>query len=185
MVNSEWAIDNEKGTSETGLVDGTLNLFFKPATSIESGKPYIIKWASGSNLENPVFNSVPVYVTKHDATSSDNKVTFKGTYAPISWETETKSILFLGDENKLYFPQPSGDDIPHLGAFRAYFQLNEPSGVREINLNFEDGTSRILNSEFSILNSSDAAWYSLDGRKLNAKPTKKGVYIHNGRVVVK
>lgn len=25
------------------------------------------------------------------------------------------------------------------------------------------------------------AWYSLDGRKLNGRPTEKGVYIHNGR----
>ena len=28
------------------------------------------------------------------------------------------------------------------------------------------------------------AWYSLDGRRLNAKPTKKGVYVNNGRKVV-
>ena len=28
------------------------------------------------------------------------------------------------------------------------------------------------------------AWYSLDGRKLDAKPTKKGLYIHNGNKVV-
>jgi hypothetical protein len=29
-----------------------------------------------------------------------------------------------------------------------------------------------------------AAWYSLDGRKLSGKPTKSGVYIHNGKKVV-
>ena len=28
------------------------------------------------------------------------------------------------------------------------------------------------------------AWYSLDGRRLNAKPTKKGVYIQNGKKIV-
>ena len=28
------------------------------------------------------------------------------------------------------------------------------------------------------------AWYSLDGRKLNSKPTKKGVYIQNGKKIV-
>lgn len=31
---------------------------------------------------------------------------------------------------------------------------------------------------------SQDAWYTLDGRKLNGQPTKKGVYIHNGRAVV-
>ena len=188
MVNSEWAIDNEKGTSETGLVDGTLNLFFKPATSIESGKPYIIKWASGSNLENPVFNSVPVFVDNHNATSSDGKVVFKGTYGPVTWNTETKSILFLGDENKLYFPQPSGDDIPHLGAFRAYFELDPTAHVREFNLNFGEETSEatiISPAEIKeIADKADAAWYSLDGRKLDAKPSSKGIYIHGGRKTV-
>ena len=29
-----------------------------------------------------------------------------------------------------------------------------------------------------------AAWYSLDGRKLDGKPTVKGVYIYEGRKVV-
>ena len=29
--------------------------------------------------------------------------------------------------------------------------------------------------------SADAGWYDLSGRKLYGKPTKKGLYIHNGR----
>ena len=28
------------------------------------------------------------------------------------------------------------------------------------------------------------AWYTLDGRKLNGKPTTKGLYIHNGKKVI-
>ncbi len=28
-----------------------------------------------------------------------------------------------------------------------------------------------------------AAWYTLDGRKLQAQPTKSGLYIHGGRKV--
>jgi hypothetical protein len=28
-------------------------------------------------------------------------------------------------------------------------------------------------------------WYDLSGRKLNGKPTKKGVYIHNGKAIVR
>jgi hypothetical protein len=30
----------------------------------------------------------------------------------------------------------------------------------------------------------DGAWYTLDGRKLQQKPAKKGVYIVNGRKTV-
>ena len=30
----------------------------------------------------------------------------------------------------------------------------------------------------------EEAWYTLDGRKLDGKPTKKGLYINNGIMVV-
>ena len=42
----------------------------------------------------------------------------------------------------------------------------------------------IDNGQFTIDNSDDA-WYSLDGKKLNGEPKEKGVYIRNGRKVVK
>jgi surface protein len=32
---------------------------------------------------------------------------------------------------------------------------------------------------------SQDAWYTLDGRKLNGQPTKKGVYIHNGKTIIR
>jgi hypothetical protein len=28
-------------------------------------------------------------------------------------------------------------------------------------------------------------WYTLDGKRLSGKPTQKGIYIHNGKIVVK
>ena len=47
----------------------------------------------------------------------------------------------------------------------------------------DDGTTGI--SHLSPLTSDlSDAWYSLDGRKLNAKPTTKGIYVNNGRKVV-
>ena len=40
---------------------------------------------------------------------------------------------------------------------------------------------RIKNSEFG---DAEGVWYSLDGRRLDAKPTKKGVYVKDGRKIV-
>ena len=34
------------------------------------------------------------------------------------------------------------------------------------------------------MDSSDSAWFSLDGRKLSGKPMTKGVYIHRGNKVI-
>ena len=40
------------------------------------------------------------------------------------------------------------------------------------------GIESIDNGQRTI---ADDAWYSIDGKRLNAKPTQKGLYIHNGR----
>ena len=40
-----------------------------------------------------------------------------------------------------------------------------------------------LNVERGTLN--DNSWYTLDGRKLNGQPTAKGLYIHNGKKIIK
>ena len=59
------------------------------------------------------------------------------------------------------------------------------AGARALNIVFSDATGiesvelRTENGEFAT-----AAWYDLNGRKLQAAPTKKGVYIMNGRKVV-
>ena len=45
------------------------------------------------------------------------------------------------------------------------------------------GISQIENEELRI-KSSAGAWYDLQGRSLNGKPTTKGLYIHQGRKVV-
>ena len=53
-------------------------------------------------------------------------------------------------------------------------------------IDFGDGTTslseelRVKSEEFSTT----AEWYGLDGRKLDGEPTKKGLYIVNGRKVV-
>ena len=165
---------------QTGLAnDGTLYLYFKTATSIEAGKPYIIKWASGSNIENPVFTGVTI-----DNTASTEVAftggTFKGTYSPIVWDTENKSILFVGTNNTLYWPTAGG----HVNACRAYFDLGSAS-AREFVMNF-DGENEVtsLPQPLQKEGSQADAWYTLDGRKLNGKPTTKGLYIHNGKKVI-
>ena len=57
-----------------------------------------------------------------------------------------------------------------------------PAGTRSISIVFGDGTTGIEaidNGQLTIDN-----WYDLNGRRLQGKPTKKGVYIQNGKKVV-
>jgi len=202
-VTDQLAAPTELKTLDTGsFSNGVLTLNFKDATTIEAGKPYIVKWANtASNLDNPVFYNVVVRDVRADVTTSD--VDFKGTYEAREFYSEDPSVLFLGGSNTLYYPQPTLTDpnkewsdvnpmiYPFIGAFRAYFKVNlngGTDGVRAFVLNFGDGeesqgigdAARLNNNEERINNK----WYTVDGRKLDTKPTKKGLYIHGGKKVV-
>ncbi|MBR5654690.1 MAG: carboxypeptidase regulatory-like domain-containing protein [Prevotella sp.] len=68
-----------------------------------------------------------------------------------------------------------------VSAGKAYLRLTEASVLDFIG--FEDSTTDI--SLTSHPSSPTSEWYTLDGRKLQGKPTKQGIYIVNGKKVVK
>lgn len=183
-------------TETSNLADGTLTLNFTDATgqTIPAGTPFIIKWDNtGVNITNPVFMGVTVSNTTNDATV-EGVLTFTGTYAPVSIGSEGDNTkLYLGAANKLYYPTKART----IGTHRAYFQLADgitagesaSSGnakqIRAFNLNFfDDEATGILTTNFTNSTNSSNEWYSLDGVKLAAKPTAKGLYIHGGKKVV-
>ena len=187
LTLSESVLDGAdvRALSNASLSNGTLTLNFTSegtVTKLVAGTPYIIKWPSGVNLENPVFEKVTI--TNAGTATETEYVDFIGTYAPVSFTAGDRSILFMGSSSMLYYP---GNNA-YVNACRAYFQLKngllvgDPnSGVKAFVLNIgEDDATSIHNSQF-IIHNEDAGWYSLDGRKFNAKPTKQGIYIHNGR----
>lgn len=175
---------------------GTLTLDFVEANEIEAGVPYIVKWSrpdgydgheSDYDIHDPVFTSVTVATdtpADHAITSQDGKVSFTGTYNAINYTADNKSILLLGNGNTLYYPL-SGASI---GACRAYFQLNgiSASEVTAARLNFDDEEGDVLGittTDYTDSTDKAGAWYTLDGMRLDEKPTKKGLYIHGRRLV--
>ncbi|MBR4366786.1 MAG: hypothetical protein IKP43_08405, partial [Bacteroidaceae bacterium] len=48
----------------------------------------------------------------------------------------------------------------------------------------EDNTTPVIALKADSNNKYSDEWYMIDGRKLNGKPTMKGLYIHAGRKVV-
>ena len=70
-------------------------------------------------------------------------------------------------------------------AFRGYFQLNgiSASDITEARMNFDEQGTQTGIGHTEITERADA-WYSLDGRKLDGKPTSKGLYIHGNKKVV-
>ncbi len=183
--------------NDASISGTTLTLNFKTVTkAIAAGVPYIVKWeTTGDNITSPVFQGVTIDATDNsydNKAGGDTNVRFIGTYDQKTIANEDKSILFLGAANTLYYP--SGKGSVNIGACRAYFKIGDGNALARqltaFNFGFDDEgeTTGIIeaeaNSSLFTLHSSLPGWFSLDGRRLNGKPTKKGLYIVNGRKVV-
>ena len=73
-------------------------------------------------------------------------------------------------------------DAISTGANKAWLEIPaSANGARQLKIVFADATTSIHNAQFTIDNGD---WYDLNGRKLQAAPTKKGVYIKDGKKVV-
>ena len=181
------SFDSTNGELTMNFTENTKNL-----TAIEAGKPYIVKWESGVNIESPIFTNVTIAATTpNDITptgsGSDGSVTFKGTFDPVAIGTDGDNTkLYLGNNNKLYWPSGA----KNINSFRAYFQLNgitagdKTAAVRTFNLNFDDDPTGITTPTASSFTNSEGAWYDLQGRKIAKGQLSKGIYIHNGKKVV-
>ena len=84
---------------------------------------------------------------------------------------EFHAILAEGDEVKV----PAGKAVLHLG--------DEQAGARSLVLGIDDSATGVK-EVIEVNGVNDGSFYDLNGRKLDKMPTKKGVYLFNGRKVV-
>ena len=196
IAASDLAGADIRTLSSASFENSTLTLNFTAqgaVTSIQAGVPYIIKWASGTDVVSPTIDAVIIDNTAHDVTCDlgDGKsIVFKGTKSATTFTEDDNTKLFVGTGNKLHYPLTGAS----INAQRAYFQLNgltagnASSGAPNLNivLNFgDDATSiRSLSPDPSPSREGSEYWYDMSGRKLSQQPTQKGVYIHGGHKVV-
>ena len=115
--------------------------------------------------------------------STEEKGTAKGGQlkAAPKGGKDVKSIgnIYLLYKDKFYLSQTG--TIPENGV---YLELQaEKSRSRGVLSIGDDGTTGIQQIE-NGLNLEKSGWYTLDGRRLNAAPSRKGLYINNGKKVV-
>ena len=186
----------ELNATTSNLNNGTLTLNFSDnLTAIEAGTPYIVKWTKPDgydeadpetrDVKNPVFTGVTVSsTTPTPVTSNDNSVTFVGQYSPFAIDdSNINSVIMLGAKNTLgYSKNPR-----QLHSFRAHFEIPTNDGTpaaREFVLDFGDESTGISLTPNPSPSGEGSEYYTLDGRKLDGKPTKKCMYIVNGKKIV-
>lgn len=155
---------------------------YEPTTTIEAGKPYIVKLAEGSeSIVNPEFKNVTIVSTEGETVGDDDtKVRFVGQpyynksineqYPYVHYITtagESKRLKNTGTIKGLraYYlvPDTSANDV------KAYFN-DIASGIDEIN-------GENISAEESI--------FDLSGRRINKGTSlMPGIYIVNGKKVM-
>lgn len=185
----ELDTDGDYSGNMTGFdaATGTLYLYFKDATAIVAGRPYIVKWTDGNNIFSPVFSGVTIdnsseTQARNTVTASNSglrTVQFIGSYSPVALTPNDKSNLFLGTANTLYYPDAANnaDGNYHVNACRAYFHvdLTGAANVRAFVLGFgEDGGSAGVSPTIIADGGVRApeAWYSLRRRHRPEEPRR-------------
>jgi hypothetical protein len=159
--------------------DGTT----EPVRELRAGVPYLIRWKSGDDIVEPVFNGVTVVSTTEDdrtISKADGHVKFIGYYDALDITASDKDIYCIATGNKLrHITKPCT-----LMSCRAYFKIRKNDALAKFMLDFGDGEATgITTTDYT---NGDDSWYSLNGQKLMQQPTRKGMYIHNGvKVVIK
>ena len=116
-------------------------------------------------------------LTSGDATAdvSDNK---------LVGVTKDTDLSTLTDGNSHYVYDNDGFRLQSTGtiaANKAYLSL-PTSGTDKINVSLGGASTGI--KVIAADNEDNGAWYTLDGVKVNEKPTAKGLYIHHGKKVI-
>jgi hypothetical protein len=103
------------------IATNTLYIYFKDATEIEAGKPYVIRWtnanANANAIEDPAFGNVTI--TNQSASVYAPHCVFVSLYSPKSFTAEDRNVVYLGANNT--FLQPEGAET--IGAFRGFFRM--------------------------------------------------------------
>ena len=123
-------------------------------------------------------------VTPDDATAVEVAPEFKGTAEAREFTADDMAAAdyyaLIG--GKAFAPVYNPGTI---GANKCWleFAKQEIPSARQLTIVFGDATG--VNEVVEVNEAGDDTLYDLNGRKLNAKPTRKGVYIKNGQKVVK
>ncbi|MCR4809413.1 MAG: fibronectin type III domain-containing protein [Prevotella sp.] len=150
---------------------------------IYGGIPYIIKWAPGTDIENPKFANVIINATSTynlEYGDENGSVKFIGYYDAFNITPDDDDIYYMGSDSSLKHTAVNRT----LKSLRAYFQFTGAATLaRDFTLNFgdEEATGIVEVDRQATTNDS---WYGVNGVKFDQQPVRKGLYIRNGQKVV-
>lgn len=134
IAETEWSSANNplsagvlKRFVNAEIVDDVLEVNLEDAASIEAGQPYLIRFATGADIVNPIFRQVRVTTTQFDSIQHAS-MSCNGLFAPymLPDKGQDSPYLLLGPQDQLYWPE---EDDTYIKGFRAYFETTTSSSA--------------------------------------------------------
>lgn len=189
IANSPLAGADARELSDETNIDGkTLKLEFTSVNELEAGTPYIIRWESGSNIVNPVFENVTISKATPEVVcdlGNSRGIQFVGTYDPKTYDEVDQSKLFISN-NTFYYVGVNTT----IGAQRAYFQLIgfiydtgavSTGGVKEFGITLLDEDPTSIQTIDNGQQTTDGAIYNVAGQRIGKM--QRGINIVNGKKI--
>lgn len=162
-----------------GSMEGTV-MNFAHSTSIEAGKPYIVK--PTKEVVNPSFTGVNIEATAAKQVGA-NGYFMQGIYSVKTDLTTDGTNLFLGDGNKFY--KPSGTTTAKMKGMRAFFIVPQGTNFAALRANIDGATTAIDELTTVVEQPTDNRIYNLQGQFVGTSfEGLHGVYVQNGKKVL-
>lgn len=181
---------------EYNAATGTINMTKVTAPNLEANTAYIYKPAA-DGVMSPMTSVKVVKPTAaaSDPTSTSEATGLHGVYEYHQWTSEPGNVYCFaaGDATAV-----NGKDIKagqfvkvgsgtHIKPFRAYLRINVPAGgsaPEYVAVDWGNGTTSIVPLDKTQVSQDADGWYTITGFRLPAKPTEKGIYIHNNKKTI-
>lgn len=162
-----------------GSMNGNV-MNFDHSTTIEAGKPYIVK--PTKEVVDPSFTSVNIEATAAKKVGADGYF-MQGIYSAKTDLTTDGTNLFLGDGNKFY--KPAGATTARMKGLRAFFIVPQGTNLAALRANIDGATTAIDELTTVVEQPTDNRIYNLQGQFVGTSfEGLHGVYVQNGKKVL-
>lgn len=152
---------------------------FVAATTIEAGKPYIVKPAN--TVVNPTFTGVNI-VESDPVQLGENGFFMQGTYGAKTDLLDDGTNLFLGEGNKFHKPAAGSTKMKGM---RAFFIVPQGTNLAALRANIDGATTSIDELTTVVEQPTDNRIYNLQGQFVGTSfEGLHGVYVQNGKKVL-
>lgn len=161
-----------------GSMNGNV-MNFKASTTIDAGKPYIVK--PTKEVVDPTFIGVNIEASD-PVKLGENGFYMQGTYGAKTDLLDDGTNLFLGEGNKFYKPAKGSTKMKGM---RAYFIVPQGTNLAALRANIDGATTAIDELTTVVEQPTDNRIYNLQGQFVGTSfEGLHGVYVQNGKKVL-